>query len=101
MANKRAKPEEIVTTLRQVEGLVGHGMPRAEAIRQIGGEPCCAIGPSDNGERANLLSLAQATRLCPPLVRVTMARAGWEPNSSKSSNAYKERTSVSGARFLT
>ncbi|MEO1495463.1 MAG: IS3 family transposase [Pseudomonadota bacterium] len=36
MANKRAKPEEIVTKLRQVEVLVGQGMPRADAIRQIG-----------------------------------------------------------------
>ena len=35
MANKRAKPEEIVTKLRQVEVLVGQGMPRADAIRQI------------------------------------------------------------------
>ena len=36
MANKRTKPEEIVTKLRQVEILVGQGMPRADAIRQIG-----------------------------------------------------------------
>ena len=36
MANKRAKPEEIVTKLRQVEILVGEGMPRAVAIRQFG-----------------------------------------------------------------
>lgn len=36
MANKRAKPEEIVRKLRQVEVLVGQGMPRADAIRQIG-----------------------------------------------------------------
>ena len=36
MANKRAKPEEIVTKLRQVEVLVGQGMPRADAIRPIG-----------------------------------------------------------------
>ena len=36
MANKRAKPEEIVTKLRQVEVLVGQGLPRADAIRQIG-----------------------------------------------------------------
>ena len=36
MANKRAKPEEIVTKLRQVEVLVGQGMPRADAIRQSG-----------------------------------------------------------------
>ena len=62
MANNRAKPEEIVTKLRQVEVLVGQGMPRADAVRQISGEPCCAIGPSDNGERANLLSLAQEVR---------------------------------------
>ena len=35
MANKRAKPEEIVSELRQVEVLVGQGMPRADEIRQI------------------------------------------------------------------
>ncbi len=36
MANKRPKPEEIVTKLRQVEVLSGQGMPRLDAIRQIG-----------------------------------------------------------------
>ena len=36
MANKRHKPEEIVTKLRQVEGLVGQGMARIDAIREIG-----------------------------------------------------------------
>jgi putative transposase len=36
MANKRPKREEIVTKLRQVEVLTGQGMPRLEAIRQIG-----------------------------------------------------------------
>ncbi|NVO26728.1 IS3 family transposase [Donghicola sp. C2-DW-16] len=35
MANKRPKPEEIVTKLRQVEVLTGQGMPRLDAIRQI------------------------------------------------------------------
>ena len=36
MANKQTKPEEIVTKLRQVEVLTGQGMPRLDAIRQIG-----------------------------------------------------------------
>ena len=36
MANKRHKPEEIVTKLRQVEVLVGQGMVRIDAIREIG-----------------------------------------------------------------
>ena len=35
MANKRHKPEEIVTKLRQVGVLVGQGMERIDAIRQI------------------------------------------------------------------
>ena len=35
MANKRHKPEEIVTKLRQDEVLVGQGMARIDAIRQI------------------------------------------------------------------
>ena len=37
MATKRHKPEEIVTRLRQVEVLVGQGMSRIDAIREIGG----------------------------------------------------------------
>ena len=36
MANKRPKPEEIITKLRQVEVLMGQGMARLDAIRQIG-----------------------------------------------------------------
>ncbi len=36
MANKRPKPEEIVLKLWQVEALMGQGMPRLDAIRQIG-----------------------------------------------------------------
>ena len=36
MSNKRHKPEEIVTKLRQVEVLRGQGMPMADAVRQIG-----------------------------------------------------------------
>ena len=36
MANKRPKPEEIVSKLRQVEVLMGQGMSRLYAIRQIG-----------------------------------------------------------------
>ena len=36
MANKRPKPKEIVLKLRQVEVLMGQGMARLDAIRQIG-----------------------------------------------------------------
>ena len=36
MANKRPKPEEIVTKLRQAEVLMGQGLSRIDAIRQIG-----------------------------------------------------------------
>lgn len=36
MTIKRPKPEEIVVKLRQVEVLMGQGMPRIDAIRQIG-----------------------------------------------------------------
>ncbi len=35
MANKRDRPEEIVTKLQQVEVLVGQGMARIDAIRQV------------------------------------------------------------------
>ena len=36
MTNKRPQPEEIITKLRQVEVLMGQGMARLDAIRQIG-----------------------------------------------------------------
>jgi putative transposase len=36
MANKRPKPEEIVSKLRQVEVMMWQGMSRLDAIRQIG-----------------------------------------------------------------
>jgi len=36
MANKRARPEDIITKLRQVEVLMVQGMSRLDAIRQIG-----------------------------------------------------------------
>ena len=36
MANKRPKPEEILSKLRQVEVLMGQGKSRLDAIRQIG-----------------------------------------------------------------
>ena len=36
MANKRHKPEEIVSKLRQVDVLRGQGLAMADAIRQIG-----------------------------------------------------------------
>ena len=36
MTNKRPKPEDIVLKLRQVEVLMGQGMSRLDAIRQIG-----------------------------------------------------------------
>ena len=35
MATKRHKSEEIVTNLRQVEVLVGQGMARMDAIREV------------------------------------------------------------------
>ena len=36
MANKRPTPEEIVAELRRFEVLTGQGMPRLEAIWQLG-----------------------------------------------------------------
>ena len=36
MANKRPRPEDIITKLRQVEVLMGQGMSRLDAIRRIG-----------------------------------------------------------------
>ena len=43
MADKRPKAEEIVLKLQQVEVLMGQGMSRLDAIRQIGvvEQTCC------------------------------------------------------------
>ena len=35
MANKRHKPEEIVTTLRKVDVLVGQDVERVDSIREV------------------------------------------------------------------
>lgn len=35
MRNKRHKPEEIVTKLRQIETLIGQGIAQANAIREV------------------------------------------------------------------
>ena len=35
MGSKRYKPEQIVTKLRQIEVLVGQGMARVDAIREV------------------------------------------------------------------
>ena len=35
MAHKRHRPEEIVQKLRQVDVLVGQGMQRVDAIREV------------------------------------------------------------------
>lgn len=35
-ANKRHKPEDMVQKLRQVDVIVGRGMQRADAIREVG-----------------------------------------------------------------
>ena len=70
MANKRAKPEEIVSKLRQVEVLVGQGMPRADAIRQIGGEACAATG-------------SRRGRTSKPTTDGGRGMGAWAPNSSR------------------
>ena len=75
MANKRAKPEEIVTKLRQVEVLVGQGMPRADAIRQIGVTVQTyyrwrmKYGGMGTEQLKELKRLQKDEPLCPPLVR--------------------------------
>jgi hypothetical protein len=35
LANKRHKPEEIVTKLQQVDVFLGRGMARVDAIREV------------------------------------------------------------------
>ena len=58
MAGKRHIPEEIVTKLRQVDVLVGQGMTRPDAIRQVSSERAAPPGRAALCKRADLLPLA-------------------------------------------
>ncbi len=64
MAIKRPKTEEIVVKLRQVDVLMGQGLPRIDAIRQIGVTEQTYYRWKKNGA------------LVEPLVRATMATGG-------------------------
>ena len=46
MANKRPKPEEIVSKLRQVEELIGQGVLRLDTPRQLCAARSCALRPT-------------------------------------------------------
>lgn len=59
MAHTRYGPEGIASTLRQVEVLTDQGMAGTGTSRHMDGEPCCAIGPRDKGERTDARPLAQ------------------------------------------
>ena len=69
MANKRPKPEEIVAKLRQIEVLMGQGMPRLEAIRQIG-----VVEQTYWGNTARRRDTSH---------RVVLTRTGWLPTWSR------------------
>ena len=86
MAIKRPKPEEIVVKLRQVEVLMGQGMPRIDASRQISvteqtyyrwkknGAIESAIGPSDNGDGRNGHGTTQGTEAATERERASASR---------------------------
>lgn len=80
MANKRPKPEEIVSKLRQVEVLMGQGMSRLDAIRQIGVVEQTyyrwrkKYGGMCVDQLKELKRLQKDRAIGTPLVRETMAR---------------------------
>ena len=76
MAIKRPNGEGIVVKLRQVEGLMGQGMPQFETIRQI-----------------NVTEQAYD--------RWNKKHSGMGPQQPKELRLLKKRTSGFGARFLT
>ena len=76
MAIKRPQPEEIVVKLRQVEVLMGQGIPRLDAIRQI--------------------SVTEQT-----YYRWKKKYGGMGPQQLKGLKLLKKRTSGFGAQFLT
>jgi transposase len=71
MAIKRLKPEEIVVRLRQVEVLMGQGMPRIDAIRQINVTEQTYYRWKKGGVRQ------MRTSLCLPLDARTYAEQSW------------------------
>ena len=62
MANKRHKPEEIVQNLRQVDVLVGQGMARLDAIREVRIEIAVRDRTNDVSEELQALLKLNAER---------------------------------------
>lgn len=73
MGNKRHKPEEIVTKLRQVEVLVDRGMERIDAIREV-----------------RIMSR--------PTTAGASSMAAWELTKCKSTDGFKRKMSCSARR---
>ena len=72
MGIKRHKPEEIVTKLRQVEVLVGQGMSRIDAIREVQNKSAAPLFDFLSAERDQLVAV-QVTEV--PAIKT--ARASW------------------------
>ena len=80
MPQRKHKPDEIVTKLRQVDVLVSQGRPVAEAIRMIGVTPFTyyrwrkEFGGLKSDQVKRLQELEKDRAIGTPLVRETMAR---------------------------
>ena len=80
MANKRHKPEEIVTKLGKIDALVGKGMAREDAIRELRNETLSAISPRTTVEWADPMSLEET--VLPDSDRPTQGTAAAPENTS-------------------
>ncbi|APG45813.1 hypothetical protein PhaeoP97_00362 [Phaeobacter porticola] len=100
MATKRPKPEEIVVKLRQVEVLMGQGMPRIDVIRQIGvteRRVCRVLGQHRSTQRRVPQGRADEERLVANMIELTrqygrygyrrvaalLRDAGWQVNDKR------------------
>ncbi len=63
MANKRHKPEEIVTKLRQVEVPVGHGLPFSATRKRPAGKTRPSIQAEKESDLRSRLLLAWTPEL--------------------------------------
>ena len=74
MGIKRHKPEEIVTKLRQVEVLVGQGMSRIDAIREVQNKSAAPLFDFLSAERDQLVAV-QVTEV--PAIKIARAARSW------------------------
>jgi hypothetical protein len=101
IANKRHKPDEIVTKLRQVEVLRRQGMAMADAVRQIGVSELTYRRTIDDHRKPLATPQKDALRSQPaPSSYTPPSLPGHDRRSLRPSSAYRLSPSVEDSVYL-